>query len=292
MLDAMGRRIDTLDWMQPETKLRAKAKLQGFTIKVGYPDQWRDYAGLEMKAGDLFGNHLRANRFNYQYMVDKAGQPVRKWEWLMPPQTVNAYANYSLKEVVFPAGILQPPFFDPKADAALNYGAIGAVMGHEVSHHFDDQGSQYNEKGELATWWTSKDLQAFAAAGKALIAQYETYEPLPGEHVKGEFTLGENIGDLAGLTIAHDAYIRSLGGKPAPVIDGFTADQRFYLGWAQIWRRNYREADLRQRLLTDAHSPSIQRAWVVRNLDPWYGAYGVKSGDALYLDPSKRVRVW
>lgn len=292
VLEAMGRRIDALDWMQPQTKARAKAKLKNFTVKVGYPDKWRDYAGLEIKADDLFGNAVRSNQFDYQYMLDKLGQPVRKWEWGMLPQTVNAYANFGMMEVVFPAAILQPPFFDPKADPAINYGGIGAVIGHEISHHFDDQGAKYNEKGELSDWWTPEDVKAFEAAGKALVAQYDAYEPLPGEHVKGEFTLGENIGDLAGLTIAYDAYKHSLGGKEAPVIDGFTGDQRFYLGWAQVWRRNYREANLRARLLTDPHSPSIQRAWVVRNLDPWYGAFDAKPGEKLYLDPSKRVRIW
>ncbi|QDX28111.1 M13 family metallopeptidase [Sphingomonas suaedae] len=292
VLDAMGRRIDALEWMQPQTKARAKAKLANFTVKVGYPDRWRDYTGLEVRADDLFGNAVRSNRFDYQYMLDKLGEPVRRWEWGMLPQTVNAYANFGMMEVVFPAAILQPPFFDPKADPAVNYGGIGAVIGHEISHHFDDQGAKYNEKGELSDWWTPEDVKAFEAASKQLVAQYDAYEPLPGEHVKGEFTLGENIGDLAGLTIAYDAYKHSLGGKEAPVIDGFTGDQRFYLGWAQVWRRNYREANLRQRLLTDPHSPSVQRAWVVRNLDPWYGAFDAKPGEKLYLDPAKRVRIW
>jgi len=292
VLDAMGRRIDALEWMQPKTKARAKAKLKNFTVKVGYPDRWRSYAGLEIKNDDLFGNAIRSNQFDYQYMIDKLGGPVRKWEWGMLPQTINAYANFGMMEVVFPAAILQPPFFDPKADPAVNYGGIGAVIGHEISHHFDDQGAKYNEKGELSDWWTPADTKAFEAASKALVAQYDAYEALPGEHVKGEFTLGENIGDLAGLTIAYDAYKHSLGGKKAPVIDGFNGDQRFYLGWAQIWRRNYREANLRARLLTDPHSPSIQRAWVVRNLDPWYGAFGAKDGQKLYLAPAKRVRIW
>lgn len=292
VLDAMGRRIDGLPWMQPQTKVRAKAKLKNFTVKVGYPDKWRDYAGLEVKADDLFGNAVRSNRFDYQYMLDKLGEPVRKWEWGMLPQTVNAYANFGMMEVVFPAAILQPPFFDPKADPAVNYGGIGAVIGHEISHHFDDQGAKYDEKGALNDWWTPADVKAFEAATKKLVAQYDAYEPLPGEHVKGEFTLGENIGDLAGLTIAYDAYQHTLGGKKAPVIGGYTGDQRFYLGWAQVWRRNYREANLRQRLLTDPHSPSIQRAWVVRNLDPWYAAYKPKPGQKLYLAPAQRVRIW
>ncbi|WP_447724896.1 M13 family metallopeptidase [Sphingomonas koreensis] len=292
VLDAMGRRIDSLEWMQPKTKARAKAKLKKFTVKVGYPDRWRDYAGLEIKSDDLFGNAVRSNQFDYQFMLGKLGGPVRKWEWGMLPQTINAYANFGMMEVVFPAAILQPPFFDLKADPAVNYGGIGAVIGHEISHHFDDQGSKYNEKGELSDWWTPEDTKAFEAAGKALVAQYDAYEALPGGHVKGEFTLGENIGDLAGLTIAYDAYKHSLKGMKAPVIDGFTADQRFYLGWAQIWRRNYREANLRARLLTDEHAPSIQRAWVVRNLDPWYGAFGAKDGQKLYLAPANRVRIW
>lgn len=292
VLDAMGRRIDALEWMQPQTKARAKAKLKNFTVKVGYPDRWRDYTGLEVRSDDLFGNAVRSNQFDFQYMIDKLGGPVRKWEWGMLPQTINAYANFGMMEVVFPAAILQPPFFDPKADPAVNYGGIGAVIGHEISHHFDDQGAKYNEKGELSDWWTPADTKAFEAASKALVAQYDAYEALPGEHVKGEFTLGENIGDLAGLTIAYDAYQHSLGGKKPPVVDGFTADQRFYLGWAQIWRRNYREANLRARLLTDPHAPSIQRAWVVRNLDPWYGAFGAKDGQKLYLAPAQRVRIW
>jgi putative endopeptidase len=292
VLDAMGRRIDALTWMQPQTKVRAKAKLKNFTVKVGYPDKWRDYAGLEVKSDDLFGNAVRSNQFDYAYMLDKLGGPVRKWEWGMLPQTVNAYANFGMMEVVFPAAILQPPFFDPKADPAVNYGGIGAVIGHEISHHFDDQGAKYDEKGALRDWWTPADVKAFDPASKALVAQYDAYEALPGEHVKGEFTLGENIGDLAGLTIAYDAYKHSLGGKKAPVVGGYTADQRFYLGWAQIWRRNYREANLRARLLTDPHSPSTQRAWVVRNLDPWYAAFQPKAGQKLYLEPAKRVRIW
>ncbi|NIJ38405.1 putative endopeptidase [Sphingopyxis panaciterrae] len=292
ILAAMDRRIDNLAWMQPETKARAKEKLKGFTVKIGHPDQWRDYSGLQIDRGDLYGNMVRANRFNFDYMIEKSGQLVRRWEWLMTPQTVNAHAHYNQLEIVFPAAFLQPAFYDPHADPAVNYGAIGAVIGHEIIHHFDDQGAQYNEKGQLANWWTPEDKAAFTKATQAMVAQAETYEVLPGEHMKGEFALGENIGDLAGLTLAYDAYRASLGGKPAPVIDGFTGDQRFFLGWAQIWRRNYREADLRQRLMTDAHAPSIQRVWVMRNLDAWYDAYGVKPGDKLYLDPSQRIRVW
>jgi putative endopeptidase len=210
----------------------------------------------------------------------------------MTPMTINAYANFGMNEIVFPAAILQPPFFDPNADPAINYGGIGAVIGHEISHHFDDQGSKYDKTGKLTDWWTAADVKAFEAATKQLVAQYDQYEPLPGQKISGEFTLGENIGDLAGVTIAYDAYKTSLGGKPAPVIDGMTGDQRFFLGWAQVWRRNYREANLSQRLKTDPHSPSIQRVFVVRNLDAWYDAFGAKPENALYLAPEARVRIW
>ncbi|MBA2467023.1 MAG: M13 family peptidase [Sphingomonas sp.] len=289
---AMGRRIDNLAWMAPQTKARARAKLANFTTKIGYPDQWRDYSQLEVRRDDLIGNAIRSAAFEHEYSVGKLGGPVRKWEWGMTPMTINAYANFGMMEIVFPAAILQPPFFDPNADPALNYGGIGAVIGHEISHHFDDQGAKYDETGRLADWWTPADLAAFEAAGKQLIAQYDAYEIFPGAKVKGDFTLGENIGDLAGLTVAYDAYKTSLGGREAPVIEGTTGDQRFYLGWAQVWRRNYREANLRQRLITDPHSPSEQRVAVVRNLDPWYSAFGVEPGQKLYLAPPERVRIW
>ncbi|MEP2103625.1 MAG: M13 family metallopeptidase [Parasphingorhabdus sp.] len=292
VMDAMGERIDGLEWMQDETKERAQKKLANFTVKVGYTDQWRDYSDLEIAADDAFGNELRSRNFEHDYETGKLGGPIRKWEWGMLPQTVNAYANFGMMEVVFPAAILQPPFFDPNADPALNYGGIGAVIGHEISHHFDDQGAKYDENGALNDWWTKEDVAAFDKAGKALIAQYDAYEALPGQMVKGEFTLGENIGDLAGLTIAYDAYRKSLGGEEAPVLGGLTGDQRFFLGWAQVWRRNYREENLANRLLTDPHAPSIQRAWVVRNIDRWYPAFDVKDGQKLYLAPDKRVKVW
>ena len=272
VLGAMGRRIDGLTWMQPATKVKARKKLANFTTKIGYPDQWKDYGKLEIRAGDLFGNALRSNQFAHDDNIGHLGGPIRRWEWFMTPMTINAYGNFGMNEIVFPAAILQPPFFDPHADPAINYGGIGAVIGHEVSHHFDDQGAKYDETGKLADWWTPEDVKAFEAAGAALIAQYNAYEILPGEHIDGKFTLGENIGDLAGLTVAYDAYKASLGGKEAPVIDGLTGDQRFFLGWAQVWRRNYREQNLSQRITTDPHSPSIQRTWVSRNLDPWYKA--------------------
>ena len=289
---AMGRRIDQLTWMQPQTKARAKAKLANFTTKIGYPSQWRDFSDLEIRPDDLVGNAIRSAAFEHAYAVGKLGGPIRKWEWGMTPMTINAYANFSMMEIVFPAAILQPPFFDPNADPAINYGGIGAVIGHEISHHFDDQGAKYDEQGRLADWWTPEDVKAFEAAGKALVAQYDAYEIFPGARIKGAFTLGENIGDLAGLTVAHDAYKASLGGSEAPVIDGTTGDQRFYLGWAQVWRRNYREANLRQRLITDPHSPSEQRVWIVRNLDPWYPAFNVQAGQKMYLSPEQRVRIW
>ena len=292
VVQAMGRRIDQLSWMQPQTKARAKAKLANFTTKIGYPDQWRDYSALDIRTGDALGNAMRSSEFEHLYQYGKLGGPVRKWEWFMTPMTINAYANFNMSEIVFPAAILQPPFFDPHADPAINYGGIGAVIGHEISHHFDDQGAKYDENGRLADWWTPEDVKAFEAAGKSLIAQYDQYEIFPGAKVQGAFTLGENIGDLAGLTISHDAWKHSLGGQDAPVIDGTTGDQRFYLGWAQVWRRNYREENLRTRLITDPHSPSEQRTWIVRNLDPWYPAFGVQPGQKMYLSPEQRVRIW
>jgi len=292
VVEAMGRRIDGLTWMAPETKTRARAKLANFTTKIGYPDRWQDYSALTIQPADALGNAMRAAQWQHDDNVKKLGEPIRRWEWGMTPMTINAYANFGMQEIVFPAAILQPPFFDPNADPAINYGGIGAVIGHEISHHFDDQGAKYDEHGRLNEWWTEADKKSFEAAGKALIAQYDAYEIFPGAYVKGAFTLGENIGDLAGLTISYDAYKHTLGGADAPVLDGTTGDQRFYLGWAQVWRRNYREANLRQRLITDPHSPSEQRAWVVRNLDPWYSAFEVQSGQKLYLVPEQRVRMW
>ncbi|HEU0044697.1 M13 family metallopeptidase [Sphingomonas sp.] len=292
VLDAMGTRIDKLSWMAPETKVRARAKLAAFTPKIGYPSRWRDYSNLTITPGDAFGNSVRAAQWRSDYNISRLGKPLQRWEWGMTPMTVNAYANFGMVEIVFPAAILQPPFFDPKADPAVNYGGIGAVIGHEISHHFDDQGAKFDAKGQLTQWWTDADVKNFTALGAKLIAQYDQYEPLPGQRVKGALTLGENIGDLAGLSVAYDAYKKSLGGRPAPVLNGMTGDQRFYLGWSQVWRRNYREAQLRQQLLTDPHSPSPQRAAVVRNMDPWYAAFQPKPGQKLYLAPEQRVRIW
>ncbi len=292
VLAAMDRRIQNLSWMAPETKARARAKLAAFTPKIGYPDKWRDYSALAVARDDLAGNVMRANEFEHQRNLNKLGRPVDRGEWFMTPMTINAYANFTWNEIVFPAAILQPPFFDPNADPAVNYGGIGAVIGHEVSHHFDDQGSKYNESGALEEWWTPADVTRFEALTQELVEQYNQYEPLPGKHVNGELTLGENIGDLAGVTIAYDAYRTALGGEEPPVIDGMTGDQRFYLGWAQIWRRNYREDNLLQRLITDPHSPSRARSSVVRNFDEWYKAYNVSPEDTLYLSPEARVRIW
>jgi putative endopeptidase len=292
IIGAMDRRIDKLDWMSAETKAKAHAKLAAFTPKIGYPSRWRDMNGLQIDRGDVLGNAMRSARFESAYQTGKLGGPIRRWEWGMTPMTINAYANPTMVEIVFPAAILQPPFFDPNADPAVNYGGIGAVIGHELSHHFDDQGAKYDLHGNLIDWWTPADAKNFQARLDKLGAQYDAYEPLPGFHVQGKLTMGENVADLAGLTVAHDAYIASLGGKAPPAIDGTSADQRFYLGWAQVWRRNYREPNLRQRLLTDPHSPSEQRVATVRNLDPWYPAFDVQPGQNLYLTPEQRVRIW
>jgi putative endopeptidase len=291
VISAMGRRIDNLTWMTPETKVKAKAKLAAFTPRIGYPGQWHDYT-FEVRRDDLFGNALRANQWQHDWNIHKLGHPIYRWEWGFDPMTVNAQANFKLVAITFPAAILQPPFFDPNADPAINYGGIGAVIGHEMSHHFDDQGSKYDIKGNLSDWWTPSDVANFKALTGRLVKEYDAYEVFPGAHVKGEFTLGENIGDLAGMQTAYDAYQATLGGREAPVIDGTTGDQRFYLGWAQVWRRNYRDANLRARLLTDPHSPSAQRTWIVRNFDPWYKAYNVQPGHKLYLAPADRVRIW
>ena len=292
LIDAMGRRIDGLDWMSADTKAKAHAKLAAFNPKIGYPSQWRDMSGLVIARDDLLGNAMRSNRFEYDYQLGKLGGAVRRWEWGMTPMEINAYSNSTMVEIVFPAAILQPPFFDPNADAAVNYGGIGAVIGHEMSHQFDDQGSKYDLHGNLIDWWTPADSKNFQARLDKYEAQINSYEPLPGMHVNGKLTMGENVADLAGLSVAHDAYLASLNGAPPPVIDGFSADQRFYLGWAQVWRCNDREAALRQQLLTNPHSPCRVRTDVVRNMDPWYSAFDVKPGQKLYLTPEQRVRIW
>ena len=298
LLAAMGQRLDALVWMGPETKARAKAKLATYNPKIGYPKRWRDYGALTVVPGDAYGNAMRANAFEDDRQLAKLGQPLDRDEWGMPPMMVDAYYNASLNEIVFPAGILQAPFFDAAADDAVNYGSIGAVIGHEISHGFDDQGAQFDAKGVLANWWTPADAEKFHAATQKLVAQYSAYCPVPAAAgkpalcVNGELTIGENIADLAGLTVAYDAYKLSLGGKLAPVLDGFTGDQRFFLGFAQAWRGMFRDAELANRLATDPHSPVGLRAQTVRNLDAWYDAFRPKPSDALYLAPDQRVKIW
>jgi putative endopeptidase len=292
LIKAMDVRLSKIEWMDPATRVKARNKLAAFTPKIGYPDKWRDYSTLTVTRGDAFGNALRATEFEYARQLAKIGKPVDRSEWGMTPQTVNAYANPLLNEIVFPAAILQAPFFDPNADAAVNYGAIGAVIGHEISHHFDDQGRKFDEKGNLSEWWTPEDVKRFEALTADVVKQYGEYEPLPGQKINGELTLGENIADLAGITIAYDAYKLSLGGKPAPVIGGYTGDQRFFLGFGQVWQSKIRDAALLARLTTDSHSPGQFRPYVVRNIDAWYGAFGVKAGEKLYLAADKRARIW
>jgi predicted metalloendopeptidase len=293
LLAAYKEGIDQLEWMSPATKAEAQAKLARFTVKIGYPEKWRDYSSLEVRPGDLAGNLRRASEFRYAEMVGRLGRPIDRGEWVMTPQTVNAYYNSTMNEIVFPAAILQPPFFNPDADDAVNYGAIGTVIGHEISHGFDDQGSRADGEGNLRNWWTDADLAEFKSRGDALVEQYGAFEPVPGTRINGRLTLGENIGDLSGVTMAYNAYRRSPGGREAPVIGGFTGDQRFFLGFAQIWRAKAREAALRQQLLSDSHSPGEFRTNVpLRNMPQFYAAFGVKEGDKMYLPADKRVKVW
>jgi putative endopeptidase len=293
LLAAYKDSIGQLEWMSPETRTKALAKLAKFTPKIGYPDQWRDYDGFEVKAGDLVGNVMRGSDFDHAYQVAKLGKPIDRAEWHMTPQTVNAYYNPNLNEIVFPAAILQPPFFNLAADDAVNYGGIGAVIGHEIGHGFDDQGSKFDGDGRLLSWWTDADRKAFEERTKKLIAQYDGYEPLPGHRVQGALTIGENIGDLGGASIAYKAYKLALGGKPAPVLDGFTGDQRFFIGYAQIWARKYRDQALLERLKTDPHSPSEYRCNAIApHVPDFYTAFDVKPNDRMYLAPEQRVKIW
>jgi predicted metalloendopeptidase len=293
LLDAYQRDIVTLDWMSPQTKLGAQAKLAKLVTKIGYPDHWRDYGTLSISRDDLWGNLRRASEFEYRRGVAKLGTPIDRSEWFMTPQTVNAYYNPVMNEIVFPAAILQPPFFDANADDAVNYGGIVAVIGHEVSHGFDDKGSQYDADGNLHDWFTKEDHEKFAAKTKALVAQYSVYEPVPGYHVNGELTLGENIGDNSGLAIAYKAYRLALGGRTAPTIDGLSGPQRFYLGWAQVWRGKMRDDEAMQRTKTDPHSPAQVRGnATLRNQAGFYEAFDVKPGDRMYLPPEQRVTIW
>jgi putative endopeptidase len=295
LIEAYREDITDLEWMSPETRKRALDKLAKFTPKIGYPDEWRDYSKLEISRGDLVGNVRRAAAFEVARRLAKLGKPVDRKEWRMTPQTVNAYYNANMNEIVFPAAILQPPFFDMAVDDAVNYGGIGAVIGHEIGHGFDDQGSKFDGVGNMVNWWTDADRKEFEARAKKLIEQYNHYEPaqLPGQKVKGALTIGENIGDLGGLTIAYKAYRRSLKGSEAPIIDGFTGDQRLFIGWAQVWRSKARDAHLTRMLATDAHSPPEFRCnGVVCNLPEFYAAFGLKSGDKLWLPAERRVRIW
>ncbi|HEV2607567.1 MAG TPA: M13 family metallopeptidase, partial [Xanthomonadaceae bacterium] len=290
---AYRQSIGTLDWMSPDTKKQALAKLSQYMLKLGYPDKWRDYSALRIDRNDLLGNVARANEFEYNRNINKLGKPIDRAEWGMTPQTVNAYYNPELNEIVFPAAILQPPFFDPKADDAVNYGAIGAVIGHEISHGFDDQGSQYDGVGNLHDWWTKADHNAFAAKTKALVAEYSAFEPVKGYHINGELTLGENIADNSGVAIAYKAYKISLGGKPAPVIDGMTGEQRFYAGFAQAFREKARDNAMIEQIKSDPHSIPVDRVLgAVVNQPGFYAAYGVKPGDKMYVAPDKRVIIW
>ena len=293
LLNAYEESIKNLDWMSPKTKKEALAKLKKFTVKIGYPDKWKDYSKLAVKKDDFFGNMQRSSDFVYDEMLAKLGKPVDRTLWGMSPQTVNAYYNPSLNEIVFPAAILQAPFFDMNADDAVNYGAIGGVIGHEIGHGFDDQGATFDGDGKMRNWWTAKDLKSFKARTNALVAQYDSFKVFPDLNVNGEFTLGENIGDLGGLSIAIKAYKMSLTGQDAPKMDKFTGLQRVFIGWAQVWLNKDREEALRSQVASDPHSPSKFRInGVVRNIPEFYEAFDVKKTDSLYLAPDKRVKIW
>jgi putative endopeptidase len=295
LIEAYRQDIQNLDWMSAETRKKALEKLEKFTPKIGYPDRWRDYSKLEIRRDDLLGNVRRAHAFELDHNLAKLGKPVDRTEWGMTPQTVNAYYNPQFNEIVFPAAILQPPFFDMNADDAVNYGGIGGVIGHEIGHGFDDQGSKYDGDGNMKDWWAEADRKEFENRARMLIEQYNGYRPaqLPDQHVNGALTIGENIGDLGGLTIALKAYRIALAGAPAPTIDGRTGEQRFFIGWAQCWRAKFRDADLSRRLTIDPHSPAEFRCnGVVRNIPEFYSAFGVKEGDKLWLAPDRRVRIW
>ena len=290
---AFAKRIQTRDWMGEGTKKQALEKLSMFNTKIGYPDEWKDYTKLSITSGPLAENLIASSRFEFNRDLEKLGGPIDRNEWHMTPQTINAYYNPTMNEIVFPAAILQPPFFNMSADDAVNYGAIGAVIGHELSHGFDDKGSKFDGKGNLRKWWTQADRDEFEKRANGLVEQYNAYEPIEGNFVNGELTLGENIGDLGGLSVAYEAYRLSLEGKEAPVIDGLTGDQRFFLGWGQIWRRLYQRPELLKRLVDDPHSPSEYRVnGIVRNMDAWYEAFNVKASDKMYLSPEQRVRIW
>ena len=285
--------IDELEWMSDDTKAEAQAKLATFGLKIGYPDKWRDYSALQVSADDPVGNLMRGSRFSYERSIARLGAPVDPDEWFMTPQTVNAYYSPTRNEIVFPAAILQPPYFNPDADDAVNYGGIGGVIGHEISHGFDDQGRRTDGRGMLRDWWTEEDDARYRERTDRLVAQYSAFEPLEGVPIDGRVSLGENIADLAGLTVAHRAYRLSLGGEEAPVLEGFTGDQRFFIGWAQSWRIKYREDALRRQLMTGPHSPGPYRViGVVRNVDAFYDAFGIGADDGMWHPPEERVAIW
>jgi putative endopeptidase len=293
LLKAYDADIRVIPWMTEATRQKALAKLHAFTPHLGYPDRWRDYSGLVVERDDPLGNMHRSAAFEWRYRLGRIDRPVDRGEWAMTPPTVNAQYSAVLNSIFFPAAILQPPFFDPNADDAVNYGAIGAVIGHEIGHGFDDQGSKYDGDGMYRSWWTDEDRQAFEVRVRALGDQFDAYEGLPGLHVNGKLTMGENIGDLSGIAIALKAYRISLGGKPAPVKDGFTGDQRFFLGYAQVWRAKYRDQQMRALVLSNPHSPPHFRVvGPTRNTDAWYDAFDVRPGDAYYLPPDRRVHIW
>lgn len=292
ILAAFSGSVDKLDWMTPQTREKAKAKAAAMLVGVGYPDTWRDYSALEIKPDDAAGNTLRAEQHEYRHQLAKLDKPVDRKEWWMTPQTVNAVQLPLQNAMNFPAAILEAPFFDPKADAAANYGAIGAVIGHEISHGFDNTGAEFDAQGKLANWWTPEDAAHFKEAGERLVKQYDAYEPLPGFHVNGQQTLGENIADVSGLAIAHAAWQKSLDGKPSPEIDGLSGEQRFFLAYGQAWRTKTRDAALRARLINDPHAPGNYRALTVRNIDPWYTTFNVEQDQKLYLEPKDRVKIW
>ena len=292
LVAAFDRRIDNLDWMAPKTKASAKAKLATLKVGIGYPDAWRDYSKLEIVRGDAFGNAWRAERFDYDANVEKLGRPMDRAEWSIAPQTVNAINLPAQNALNFPAAVLQPPFFDPAAVAPVIYGAIGTIIGHEISHSFDDQGSQFDASGHLANWWTPADFAHFKTASAKLVAQYNDYRPFSDMHVNGQLTLSENIADVAGLSAAYDAYRAVSGNAAAPSSGGFTSDQRFFISFAQNWRSMLREELARQLLLTDGHAPDEYRSDTVRNIDAWYPAFEAKPGQRLFLAPPDRVRVW
>ena len=290
---ALSARLDALDWMTPETKTRAHEKLAAFTPKIGYPDRWKDYSALSVRRDDLLGNVRRAAEWQWNYQIARLDKPVDRAEWQMTPQEINAYYNPSNNEIVFPAAILQPPFFDPNADTAVNFGAIGAVIGHEMGHGFDDQGRKFGPDGAMQDWWTAQDAQVFTARTARLVRQFSAFEALPGLKVNGANTVGENIGDLGGLNMAYEAYHLSLKGQHAPVIDGLSGDQRFFLAYAQVWREKYRDGALRELVMSDVHSPSRFRVnGPLPNIDAWYSAFNVQPGDKLYIKPEERVRIW